>query len=84
MACGAVVIAIKVSGHRETVVDGKTGYLTDFEQSQVRDKILWVIKNPISAKRMGEQGRLHIESNWTWNKRIIELEKQLIEFIEKK
>lgn len=84
MACGVPVIATNVSGHRETIIDGKTGFLTDFDPIQIKDKILWLIENPALAKKIGEGGRLHIESNWTLNKRIIELEKQLIEFIENK
>lgn len=74
MSCGIPVIATKVSGHRETVVDTQTGYLVDFEPKEIAEKIMLLIKNPSHARRMGENARSWIKNNWTWEKQITDLE----------
>lgn len=77
MACGTPVIATKVSGHRETVKDLKTGYFVEYDSQQIADTITNFIKNPKKRKEMGENGRNYVVKEWRWNKRIIELEKIL-------
>jgi glycosyltransferase involved in cell wall biosynthesis len=74
MACGTPVIATNVSGHRETVDDGKTGYLVDFDPQEIADRIMFFIQNPDKTSIMGENARKHIEKYWTWEKPINELE----------
>lgn len=84
MACGVPVIATNVGGHRETIINGKTGFLTDFNSLEIRDKISDLIKNPGFTEKIGKEGRRHIEKHWTWDKRILELEVLLNEFINEK
>ena len=79
MACGTPVIATKVGGHRETVEDGKTGFLVDFDPKEISKKILYMIKNKSRTAEMGENARLHVMENWTWDKSINDLEKILLE-----
>ena len=83
MACGTPVIATKVSGHRETIVDGKTGYLVDFNPKEIAEKLIFIIKNPSIATSMGENARKHIENVFTWEKQIAILEKTLVELVKK-
>lgn len=77
MACGTPVIATKVSGHRETVLDKKTGFLVDFDPKELAEKITFLIENKKELSEMRKNAREHILKNWTWSKHIEELEKYL-------
>ncbi len=77
MSCRIPAIATKISGHRETIKDGKTGFLTDLDPQEIAEKLTLLIKNPEIAKKMGINAREHIIKSWTWEKNIKELEKAL-------
>lgn len=77
MACGTPVIALNAAGYRETMLDGKTGYLVDFDPQEIADKIVYFLNNPHASYEMGKSGRAWIEQKWTWSKQIKALEKQL-------
>lgn len=79
MACGTAVIATNVSGHRETVVDNKTGFLVDYDPKTIARKITSLLNDKKKLKKMGIAARKHIENNWTWEKRINDLESVLSE-----
>lgn len=78
LACEVPVVAFNVAGYRETMINGKTGYLVDFSAQEIADKITALIKNPQLRKRMGKAGRKWIEDQWTWKKQIENLEDLLI------
>ena len=84
MACGVGVIATNVSGHRETVINGKTGFLTDFDAQEISDRILGLLKNPKLARDLGKEGRKHVEKHWTWDEKIKELDKLLLDLAKTK
>jgi glycosyltransferase involved in cell wall biosynthesis len=77
MACGTPVIATRISGHRETVINGKTGFLVDFEPKEIAEKIIFLLNNPEKASEMGKQARKHIGKSWTWKRQIESLEEVL-------
>lgn len=77
MSCGVPVIATNVSGHRETVVNGKTGFLVDFDPREFAEKIEFLIKNKEEREKLGKAGRQHVEKNLSWKVIIPELEKCL-------
>lgn len=77
MSCGIPVIATKVSGHRETIKDEETGFLTDFDPKEIAEKITLLIKNPELAEKIGTNARKHVIKSLTWEKSIKELEKTL-------
>jgi len=83
MSCGQPVIATKVSGHRETVIDGKTGYLVDFDPKEIAAKIIFIIENPLKASEMGKNARKHIEDSFNWEKIIDNFEDLLRGFVKK-
>lgn len=83
MACGVPVIATKVGGHRETVVDGKTGFLVDFNPVEIAEKIVLLLKKPELSKKIGEEGRKWVEKQWVWDKQIKDLEALFIHLIMK-
>ena len=81
MSCGTPVIATNISGHRETVPDGVGGFLVDFDPYEIKDKILDLLENNILRLSMGDKGRKYIVNEWSWDRRIIELENMLVCFI---
>ncbi|MBI4009254.1 glycosyltransferase family 4 protein, partial [Candidatus Roizmanbacteria bacterium] len=83
MACATPVIAFNVAGYRETVIDGKTGYLVDFDAKEIAEKIMFFIKNPLFSIKMGKEGREWIEEKWTWKLQVKKLEELLREFSSK-
>lgn len=63
MACGRAVITTDAPGCRETVVDGKNGFLIPVKDANtLSGKMKWCIENPIIVTEMGRQGRLIVES----------------------
>jgi len=83
MACGTPVIAVNAAGYRELVIDGKTGFLIDFNPEELAEKIMLLVKNPKLASQLGREGRKWIEESWTWKKEIKKLEIFLYEFSKK-
>ena len=77
MACGVPVIATKVGGHRETVVDGETGFLVDFDPKEIAGKIMLLLQNPELSRKLGRNGRIWVEKKWTWKRNISDLESLL-------
>ena len=80
MACGTPVIALNVAGYKETVINGKTGYLTDFSSQEIADKIIYFLRNQQKANEIGKHGRLWVEKQWAWKKQTKKLEELLISF----
>ena len=81
MACEVPVIALNVAGYRETVLDGKTGFLTEFNPKEIAEKIMLFFDNSQLAEEMGKEGRKWVEKKWTWNNQIKILEKLLHKFV---
>jgi glycosyltransferase involved in cell wall biosynthesis len=83
MASATPVIATKVSGHRETVIDGKTGFLVDFDPKEIAEKIMLFVKKPNLSEQMGKSGRKWVEENWTWDLQTKKLEELFYTFLHK-
>lgn len=83
MASGTPVIATTVSGHRETVKDGKTGFLVDFDPEQIAKTLTLLITNRELAKKIGKKARAYTASEWSWQKRLDELELLLKDFLKR-
>lgn len=81
MACGTPVIATNISGHRETVMQEKTGFLVDFDSVEIAKKITYLIHNPSKIEEIGNSGRNHILASWAWSKRNAELEEHISDYI---
>ncbi|MDP2637835.1 MAG: glycosyltransferase family 4 protein [Candidatus Levybacteria bacterium] len=78
MACGTPVIATKISGHRETVLDKKSGFLVDFDYREIARKIRELFADKSLYEAMSLYARKQMVDEWSWNKRIIDLEKILV------
>ncbi len=73
-ASNKIIIATKIGGALETVVEGKTGFLVDAENSdelaQAIDKVLLMSQKELDA--MGDRARKHVEENFSNDKMIKE------------
>lgn len=68
MACQTPVIAVAQGGYKETVLDGKTGYLVKRDARQIADKVCKLARNSKLARRLGIDARKHVRKNFSWGK----------------
>lgn len=60
------VIACNSGGPLETVVDGKTGFLREGKPDQFAEAMERIVVDPKLAKKLGEAGRKHVETNFSF------------------
>jgi glycosyltransferase involved in cell wall biosynthesis len=66
MACGLPCVATSVGGNGEAVSHGQSGYLIDSEDAEAAAaRILMLLRDPDSARKMGMAGRKIVESRFT-------------------
>lgn len=68
MSCGVPVIAVNEGGYRETVIDGKTGYLIPRKAKILANKIEYLLGSKKVLKKMGKTGREQVLTKWTWDR----------------
>jgi starch synthase len=73
MACQTAVVASRVGGIPEIVVDGETGRLVDWDEASphafeadLADRIGELLAEPERAERMGEAGRRRVVERFSW------------------
>jgi len=73
MACETPVVASRVGGIPEIVVEGETGYLVDFDPddlegftSVLADRIEKLLRDTTTAARMGKAGRERVLQHFGW------------------
>ncbi len=81
MACETAVVASAVGGIKEVVVDGETGFLVPFEQTQggsfeptdperfardLAERINQLMKNRPQREKFGKAGRKRVEDHFSW------------------
>src|SRR5260370_10841617 len=73
MACETAVVASRVGGIPEIVVEGETGYLVDYDADQVERfagalaaRMQELLDDPMTAARMGAAGRARVLALFTW------------------
>ncbi|GHB83797.1 glycosyltransferase family 4 protein [Persicitalea jodogahamensis] len=76
-ACSTPVVGLLQGGVRETVIDGRTGFLTAPNEIDIADKISYLIKNPDVREEMGKQGVVNVWKNWSLEAATLRLEKYL-------
>lgn len=77
-ACGIPVIAVAEGGVRETIRNGVNGFLCSNDPVDMADKIRMLYENNDIYDSLCNTCRKYVENNWTWDKSIDELEKQLV------
>jgi len=66
MACRKPVVATRIGGTDEVVVDGETGLLTTpGNAAEMADAIVRILSNRALAAEMGRQGRARVEQHFT-------------------
>jgi glycosyltransferase involved in cell wall biosynthesis len=74
MATGLPVVASRVGGLPELVVDGKTGLLVDADDSgALAQAMLHLLNDRTSAESMGRAGRLRAEQLFAWERTVAKL-----------
>jgi len=67
MACKTPVVASKVGGIKEVVVEGETGFFVEpAEPEQLSEKINKLLQDKALAKTFGENGRKRVEEYFDW------------------
>jgi glycosyltransferase involved in cell wall biosynthesis len=84
MACGTPVVAIKEGGFREAVKHGETGLLVERDPQELAKAILYLIENKEVWKKFSENGINWVKSNFSWERTINEIEKELLDLAKNK
>lgn len=66
MSSGKPIISINEGGPRETILNGKTGFLVNSEK-EMAEKMQFIVENPSIAKQMGNNARKHVIKNYSWH-----------------
>lgn len=66
MACGIPVIALSEGGFRESVINGKTGFLINRNPKDLKDKIDLFLNDSNLRNKLGKEGRNRVLANFTW------------------
>ncbi len=69
MSSGLPVVATRIAGSEELVVNGETGLLVTTENvTELRDALRIILTDSTLREKMGTASRLHVEQNYTWQK----------------
>ena len=69
MACGTPVVATRVGGIPEVVVDGETGWLVPpGDEAALAQALRGALADPARARRIGETGRRRVEAHFSWDR----------------
>lgn len=83
LGCETPIVAIREGGARETILNKKTGLLTDRDEKKFAKAIEYLLDNPDIAEKMGKLGREWIKENFTWEICGENLEKNLKNLLER-
>lgn len=70
MSCGTPVIAVEEGGYKESVVDGKTGFLISRNFDELYKIIYKIINDDRLRQKMSKNSRKHVLRNWTWDQSV--------------
>ena len=67
MASGLPIIATKIAGNEDLVVDGKNGYLVESENvNELKEAIKTLLTNKPMRIKMGQESRALVENKFSW------------------
>lgn len=67
MSTGLPVVATRIAGNEELVIDGETGFLVQTENvDELRASLQKILVDPVQRKKMGLASRQRVEKNYTW------------------
>jgi glycosyltransferase involved in cell wall biosynthesis len=75
MACGKPVVATRINGVPEAVVDGRTGLLVEAgDEAGIADAVLRLLDQPDLARQMGREGRRVVEQQFALDRFVRQVE----------
>lgn len=77
-SCGIPVVAINEGGYKETLIEGKTGFLVRPNGQKIAEKISLLLKNNRLSNQISITARKNIVNNWDWKVKIQDLEHVLL------
>jgi glycosyltransferase involved in cell wall biosynthesis len=63
---GKPVVGCNIPAVAEIIRDGQNGYLTSKSPAEIADRLITLLKDPDLASKMGQAGRILVESRFTW------------------
>jgi trehalose synthase len=70
---GTPVVTSNVGGIPSQVIDGKNGFLLEpRDYAGFAEKIVYLVKHPVIAKKMGESGREHVKNNFLITRHLLD------------
>jgi glycosyltransferase involved in cell wall biosynthesis len=82
MACGKPVVASRVGGLPDQIIDGYNGFLVPpRDPKALADRILYLLENPSEARRMGLNGRKLAVERFDIEKRVDKIVKLYQELV---
>ncbi len=82
-ACEIPVVGVREGGLRETVLDGKTGFLTENDPRSLAAALENILSDPDLGRSLGSNGRQWVLEKWTTEHMIDRLEQQLLTTIQR-
>jgi glycosyltransferase involved in cell wall biosynthesis len=83
MARGLPVVATRVGGNPEVVVDGETGYLVaSRDPSQLAARLVQLVENPEIARDMGRRARERVVEHFEVSRMISRYEELYLQCVE--
>lgn len=68
MACSLPTVCTDVGGMPEIVVEGVTGFIVPPNDPEaLRERLVWLVANPVKAKAMGQAARQRVLDEFTWS-----------------
>ncbi|MDE1851522.1 MAG: glycosyltransferase [Candidatus Micrarchaeota archaeon] len=67
MASGKPVISVNEGGPKETIVEGRTGFLVN-SPKEMAERMRFVAEHKDLAARMGKDGRRRVEKEYSWSR----------------
>ncbi len=67
-SCGVPVVAINEGGFRESIIDGKTGFLVEPSPRPIFEKLQELLSDEKLHSDLGKQARENVLAKWTWEK----------------
>lgn len=80
MSCGIPVIAVSEGGFKETVVNGKTGFLIKRDSKMLYLKLKKILGDSKLREKMSREARKVVIENWNWEKKMSDLTKIINRF----
>lgn len=65
MACEKPIISVNEGGPRESIINGKTGFLVN-SLEEMAAKMSLLAENPSLVHEIGKAGRKHVSKNFSW------------------